>query len=119
MNPEIIAAIIGGGATLMAAIIGAVVRMRTAGRRPQPPAPSARGKVVLPPRPKDQLRREQPASAADPKPAAAEPRTRSLPLVPTPDLYKGLAGEELITRFWADAQIELKPDDVFFYGEEE
>jgi len=116
VNPEIVAAFIGGGAAIVAAVIGALARIRSA-RAKKTDTP--RDHIVLPP-PEPDLVKSAPAeptsTAESVPPPDAEPydlHAPMPPLNPLPERYKGLTGEELVVSFIADVEMSRKPGDTF------
>jgi hypothetical protein len=116
VSPEIIAALIGGVASIAAAAVGALIRIRSA--RPKR-IDTPRDQIVLPP---PDLEPVKPAPAGRTPPAGSvsptddEPfdlQAPMPPLQPLPERYKGLSGEDLMVSFISDVEMSRKPEDTF------
>jgi hypothetical protein len=116
VNPEIAAALIGGVGAIVAAVIGALARIRSARQKK---VDTSNDRIVLPPPAPDPVSpepAESTPSAGSTRSADADPfdlPEPMPPLNPLPDRYIGLTGQELLVSFIADAEMSRKPEDTF------
>lgn len=110
MAPEVAAAWITGGCTLLAGLIHGIFKLRgTRSEKRKKPAPAAKSQrpvVIATPPPAPSVKRP-----------ATLPEEEILPLAGPAQDYKGLTGAELDARFLADMEFTVKQGDTFRFSD--